>query len=237
VSWQDGRTYAISTGDLVCHLAMQEVHTMVAGPDGLEVLAFGEGSRTNISRLPRAGAWWLGPRWLPDGPQSPVEREAAAGPLELPEAPEPERPPTIAATEEVVPEVEQRPGYEREERDLGAAAGSVHSGLRHAVLRPGALSRPPHWHTASEELFLVLDGGGEALLGDDVLPLRAGHLLCRPPGTGVAHALRAGLEGMTYLAYGTRVPGDLVHYPRSNKLGLGGGICVRAELVDLWDGE
>jgi uncharacterized cupin superfamily protein len=237
VSWQDGRTYAIASGDMVCHRADEEAHTMVAGPDGLRVLAFGEGSRTSITHLPRAGAWWLGPRWLPEGPESPLQREAAAGPLELPERLEAERPTTIVATQDADAVVYDRPGYEGAERDLGRAAGSVHSGLRHAVLRPGALSCPPHWHTAEEELFVVLDGSGEVLLADDVLDVRAGHVLCRPPGTGVHHALRGGPEGMTYLAYGTRVPGDLVHYPRSGKIHLGGGICVRAEPVDLWDGE
>ncbi len=210
---------------------------MVAGPDGLGVLAFGAGARAGIAHLPRAGTWRLGTRWLPEGPDSPLHREAAAGPLELPAAPETERPPSIVATEDQLPAVYDRPGYEGEERDLGRAAGSVHSGLRHVVLRPGALSCPPHWHTAEEELFVVLEGSGEALLGDDVLDLRAGHVLCRPPGTGIAHALRAGLEGLTYLAYGTRVPGDLVHYPRSGKIDLGGGIYVRAEPVDPWDGE
>jgi uncharacterized cupin superfamily protein len=237
VSWQDGRTYAIATGDLVCHRADEETHTMVAGPDGLAVLAFGAGSRTGVSHLPRAGTWRLGSRWLPGGPGSPLDREAAAGPLELPDRPEAQRPPTIVATEDVAPTVYDRPGYEGDERDLGRAAGSVNSGLRHVVLRHGALSCPPHWHTAEEELFVVLDGSGEALLGSDVLDVRAGHVLARPPGTGEAHALRGGLEGMTYLAYGTRAPGDLVHYPRSGKLNLGGGVCVRAEVVDFWDGE
>jgi uncharacterized cupin superfamily protein len=53
----------------------------------------------------------------------------------------------------------------------------------------------------------------------------------------VAHALRAGPEGMTYLAYGTRVPADIVHYPRSAKIKLGRGLFVRAQTVDYWDGE
>jgi len=237
VSWQDGRTFAIGTGDLVCHRADEETHTMVAGPDGLRVLAFGAGTRTGVSWLPRAGTWRLGSRRLPDGPGSPLEREAAAGPLELPPAPGAARPPTIVATGDVVSTAYDRPGYEGAERDLARAAGSVHSGLRHVVLRPGALSCPPHWHTAEEELFLVLDWSGEVLLGDDVLDVRAGHVLCRPPRTGVSHALRAGVEGMTFLAYGTRVPGDIAHYPRSGKLGLGGGVFVRAQAVDFWDGE
>ena len=59
---------------------------------------------------------------------------------------------------------------------------------------------------------------------------------------GLRRQLAAGMEsagpdGMTYLAYGTRVPGDLVFYPRSGKISLGGGVTVRAEVVDFWDGE
>ena len=38
----------------------------------------------------------------------------------------------------------------------------------------------------------------------DEHPLRAGDVVSRPAGTGIAHALRAGAEGLTYLAYGTR---------------------------------
>jgi hypothetical protein len=34
--------------------------------------------------------------------------------------------------------------------------------------------------------------------------LRAGSVVARPPGTGVAHAFRAGEPGMTLLMYGTR---------------------------------
>jgi len=49
--------------------------------------------------------------------------------------------------------------------------------------------------------------------------------------------LRAGDEGLTYLAYGTRVPGEIVYYPRSRKAWLG-RVLVRMDLVeDYWDGE
>jgi len=78
--------------------------TLVAGDRGLDVLAFGEGSDTGITWLPRAGAWWLGPRWLPDDGPNPFVREARAGPLELP-APEAERPPAIVALAAVETEV------------------------------------------------------------------------------------------------------------------------------------
>jgi uncharacterized cupin superfamily protein len=130
-----------------------------------------------------------------------------------------------------------------EERDLGRALGSTLCGVRHEVMPPGAWSCPPHWHGQEHELFHVLEGDGELLLfGDDgtqreAVPIRAGHLVSRPAATGVAHALRAGGRGLTYLAFGTREPGEVVFYPRSRKAYLG-PLLVRVEPVaDYWDGE
>jgi len=58
----------------------------------------------------------------------------------------------------------------------------------------------------------------------------------RPPGTGVCHAFLAGDAGLTYLVYGTRVPGDICFYPRSQKLNID-GVRFRIEQLDYWDGE
>jgi uncharacterized cupin superfamily protein len=235
LSWQDGSTYRVAAGDMLVHLAGGAAHTIMAGPDGLDVLAFGSGSDTGMTWLPRAKAWWMGPHWLPDDAPDPFEREAGAGPLELPE-PEPERPPISTSVADAPSVHTDRPGYRETFRDLGRAAGSVLSGIKHCELEPGQLSCPPHAHQAEEECFVVLAGDGEALLGDDVHPIVAGSVLVRPPGTGVAHALRAGPSGMTYLAYGTRRPDEVVYYPRSKKL-LVGGVMLRVEPVDYWDGE
>lgn len=235
LSWQDGRSFAIGAGDCLVHRCGAEAHTLIAGPEGLSVLAFAEGSRTHLTWLPHAGTMWAGPRWVPvDGPH-PFKAEVAAGPLEVP-APEAERPPSIVRLDDVEHHVRERGAYAVDERDLGSAAGSERSGLRHAVLPAGRLSCPPHWHTGAEEAFVVLAGDGHALLDDAELPLRAGSVLVRPPGTRVAHALRAGDAGMTYLAYGTRVPTDLVFYPRSSKVNVL-GVLFRVEPVDYWDGE
>ena len=49
---------------------------------------------------------------------------------------------------------------------------------------------------------------------------------------------RAGPEGLTYLAYGTRDPGDICYYPRSNKIAFRGvHLIARLEKLDYWDGE
>jgi uncharacterized cupin superfamily protein len=234
--WQGGRTYEVRAGDCLAHRIQEDAHTLIAGPEGLTVVAYGEGSLTNITYLPRPRAHWIGTRWLPaDGP-NPFKLEAALGPLELPDAPEAQRPPNVVNLDEVAVETEVRPGYDITERDLARAAGSVRSGLRHDVLAPGTRSCPPHWHTGEEELFLVLDGDGFAELGEERYAIRAGSVLVRPPNTRVAHSLVAGDGGLTYLAYGTRDPNDICFYPRSQKANVG-NVTFRLDVVDYWEGE
>jgi mannose-6-phosphate isomerase-like protein (cupin superfamily) len=41
LSWQDEQVYEIGEGDCIVHLPAAEVKTLRAGPDGLDVLAFG----------------------------------------------------------------------------------------------------------------------------------------------------------------------------------------------------
>jgi uncharacterized cupin superfamily protein len=89
----------------------------------------------------------------------------------------------------------------------------------------------------------VLAGDGHLLLweGDGVVehPVEEGTVACRPPGTGVAHAFRAGAGGLTLLLYGTRDPRDVCFYPRSGKVFFRGlGLVTRlGELLDYWEGE
>lgn len=235
VSFEDGRAHTVGEGDTVVYLAGGPAHTIVAGPAGIEVLFFGSGSPTSLTWLPRAQVMWAGAHWVPVDAPHPFAAEVAAGALEVP-APEAERPATSVALADVREQRVTQPGFSGVDRDLGTAAGSLRSGLHRPTLDPGTLSAPPHWHTMEEEVFVVLDGEGTALLGDHVEPLGPGSVVVRPPGGSVAHALRAGAAGLTYLAYGTRVPGDIVFYPRSNKL-LVGGLTFRAEPVGYWDGE
>jgi uncharacterized cupin superfamily protein len=69
-------------------------------------------------------------------------------------------------------------------------------------------------------------------------PVRAGSVVSRPAGTGVAHVFRAGPEGLTMLAYGRPDTRDIVYYPRSNKILFKGvGVMGRIERLDYWDGE
>ena len=238
LSWQDGRAYPVHAGDCILHLPGADPHTILGAGDGLDVLAFSNGSDTGLTWLPRARAWWNGPHWLPhDGP-NPFEAEEAAGPLEVP-APESERPPTIAALDAVPAEDFSGDGdVVVVRRDLGDALGSRRTGVGHLTVAAGALSSPPHCHAAEEEIFFVLDGEGALLLGDEEHAVRAGSVVARPPGTGVPHAFRAGDAPLTLLAFGTREPNDIVFFPRSGKVGLRG---IKARFfvtqVEYWDGE
>ena len=65
-----------------------------------------------------------------------------------------------------------------------------------------------------------------------------GTVVARPAGTGIAHTFRAGGEGLSLLAYGTRDPRDVTYYPRSGKVNVRGlGLIGRLNVLDYWDGE
>ena len=131
----------------------------------------------------------------------------------------------------------------RRVRYLGKAAGSQRTGLRFAEILPGKLNAPPHCHSAEEEIFVVLDGAGTLLLWEEdgvaEHEVRAGSVVPRPPGSGVAHSFRAGEEGMTLLLYGTRDSNDICYHPRSGKVFFTGlGVIARlGDQLDYWDGE
>ena len=242
LSWQfDGETtaaYEIGAGDCIVYLATEVVHTLRAGPDGLDVLAFGQRAYPGGTWLPRAGVVRMPPAWVdaPVGTPHPWEREAAAGELEFP--PPSPRPSNIVHLSQVDEDRDAHPGFESVSRELGRCAGSLRTGLNLVEVSAGDRGTPFHCHSAEEELFVVLAGAGTLLLGDERIPVRPGHVVARPPGTRVAHAFEAGDEGLTYLAYGTREPNDIAYYPNSNKVYLRGvGVMTRVERLDYWDGE
>jgi uncharacterized cupin superfamily protein len=236
--------YEVRAGDCIVHLALRNAHTLQAGADGLDVLAFGQRTfAEGVTWLPRAGVAWLGETWAPVGSEEdhPWTREAAAGPPEVGDvSPRPSNIVNVADLEAVERDAET---IGRRVRYPGRDAGSDRTGLRHAEVFPGKLNAPPHCHSLEEEIFVVLEGGGHVLLweegGVEEHPVRAGSVVVRPASTGVAHAFRAGDDGMTLLMYGTREPGEVCYYPRSGKVYfIGLGLVTRVgEQVDYWDGE
>lgn len=246
----DGETteaFAVGPGDCLVHLASEYAHTLLGGPEGIDVLAFGERHYPMGSAfLPRAGVSWGLGAWARTGdPEDhPWKREAEAGPPEVPELSA--RPSRIVNVDVVEPMISAKTSVRASWRDLGEAAGSLRTGLRLAAIEPGGLMAPPHCHSAEEEIFVVLDGAGELELWPSVrhggeretYPLTTGSTIARPAGTHRAHSLRAGSEGMTVLAYGTREPNDISYYPRSGKVNLRGiGVIGRLDQLDYWEGE
>jgi uncharacterized cupin superfamily protein len=237
LSWQDGACYEIGAEDCLVHHAGNEAHTVRAGSQGIDLLAFGTRTAIATAHWPRTGISLLGASWVRVGEGENWDaREAAAGEPEI--AAPSERPERIVKLADVQAEPWGQGRVEIARRDLGRAAGSIATGLRHVRVEPGKWGAVPHCHSAEEELFVVLAGDGTLLLGDDEQPIQAGHVISRPAGTGVAHAMRAGEHGLVYLAYGTREPNDISYYPRSNNIYIRGiGLTGRIEQLDYWDGE
>ena len=224
LSWQDGEAYEVGEGDVLVHLPEEQAHTLRAGPDGLDVLAYGQRKPHGNTVLPRAGVAWMWPGWVDVGGPHPWEREAAVGEPEVGEiSPRPER----------IANVTEGLRYELEtgavDLNLGDVVGSRETGLSHMTIPPGAEAYPPHCHAAEEELFVVLGGSGTVTLGDGSADVRPGSVVSRPAGTRVAHSFQAGDTGLAYLAYGTRVPNDVVYYPRTDEIRFRGvGVTMPA---------
>jgi uncharacterized cupin superfamily protein len=237
-SWQENGVYEIGEGDVVLHPHGGPAHTVVAGEDGIDVLAFGDNVRHEAVRFPRIGAARVGGMVLDIHEVHQFQLEAErAGPVELPERPDP-RPATIVNVADVEQVAFRRDRVDARARFLSRALGARRTALNMTALAPGSESAQPHCHSAIEELFVVLEGDGVLLLGsgEDEHPVRAGSLVSRPAGTGVAHSFRAGAGGMTMLMYSDLDPRDMSFYPRSGKLMIRGlGLTIRPERVGYWD--
>jgi uncharacterized cupin superfamily protein len=222
LSRQDGATYAAGAGDVLLHPGGGPAHALLAGGDGMTAVVFGPSRRTPAP-------------------------SAAVTAAPAPSA----RPDRIVAVAGLPGDERDRGEFGATIRNVGVAVGSRRTGMRHATIAPGRMNAPPHCHSAEEEMFVVLEGDGVLLLYDldgavtEEHPVRAGHVVARPAGTGVAHAFRAGDGGMTVLSYGERRGEDVGFYPRSQKLavrgfggsGVLGGVVFRVQRADYWDGE
>jgi uncharacterized cupin superfamily protein len=240
--WQDGATCEVAAGDCIAHRPLTEAHTLVGGSNGLDVLVFGLRDVAEAGYLSRSQRVWVGRRWpVRVESDSPWGLESDLG---LPELPAPtERPANVVGLDDAPSEFGGRV------RPLGRAAGAVRAGLNHVSLDPGVDGAPAHCHSLEEEVFVILGGDGTLFLTPsprravrgveaEEHALRPGHVIARPPGTGICHSLVAGEAGLTYLAYGTREPNDMTYYPETREVFLRGlGVLARLEDVSYTDGE
>jgi uncharacterized cupin superfamily protein len=238
--WQDEAICEVRAGDTIVELADSAEHTFRAGPDGLDVLAFGTRQRPEYGWLPRSKAMRFGYVWTEGRVDDPWDVEAEVGELDFAEPGE--RQPNVVALEDIEMD-------EEGDKELAEAAGSQQSGLNWVRRDAGRRGSVPHCHSLDSEAFVVLEGSGVVELWPtprlaaggmtrESHALRAGSVVARPGGTRIAHSIVAGPDGITYLAYGTREPNDICYYPRSNKISFrGAGLVARLEHVDYWDGE
>jgi uncharacterized cupin superfamily protein len=241
--WQDGSTCEVVAGDTIVYPPDSASHTLIGSKGGLDVLVYGLRVPPEHGVLTRTQVAWLGSAGvvrLTD--EHPWRAEAALGLVDGTPGP---RPPNVVAPGDVEGD------YGGMSKRLGRAGGAVRSGLNRVALPPNEEGAPPHCHSAEEEAFVVLDGNGVLELWGppepgkppasepaESFPVRRGHVIARPPGTRRSHCLRAGEQGLTYLAYGTREPNDVCYYPRSNKIFWRGvGLIARLEPLDYFDGE
>ncbi|HEU5065182.1 MAG TPA: cupin domain-containing protein [Gaiellaceae bacterium] len=234
LSWQDEQVYELRPGDCIVHLADREEHTLRGGPEGLDVIICGTRHPTELGWLPRSRAIRLGWPWVEGRTDDPWDVEAQAEPLEFGE-PAP-RPKNIVNVDEADVLSLEKDDSALDIRYIAREAGADRTGMRHYTIPPGKLDGEPHCHAAEVEFFLVLEGAGSVLLGDDEIPLQPGSFVGRPPGTGVAHAFRGPL---TLLTYGTNEPNEICYYPRSKLLKFWGvDAQIAAEpLTRYWPSE
>jgi uncharacterized cupin superfamily protein len=240
--WQRGTTSTVTAGDTMVFRPGGLEHTLIGNNGGVEVLVFGTRQIPESGLLPRTRVAWLAGSAVTVDEAHPWKAEAALG---IPAGVPGDRPDNVAGLSDLEGD------YGGIVKHPARACGAKRSGLNWLGLPPDAEGAPPHCHSAEEEVFVVLAGSGSLELWgsprpgeplpdgpDEVIPVRRGHVVARPPGTRMSHSFRSGPDGMIYLAYGTREADDICYYPRSNKIFFRGlGVIARLELLEYSDGE
>lgn len=126
------------------------------------------------------------------------------------------RPAAFAATGPAAARFDARMG------SVSARLGAQKLGYNITEVPPGMRAFPFHNHRVNEEMFFVIEGTGEARVGTQTHPLRAGDILaCPPGGPETAHQIiNTGAVPLKYLAVSTRLSPEIAEYPDSGKFGV-----------------
>lgn len=162
--------------------------------------------------------------------------------------------PRIVNLHELKPTLGRSHGTKYESRHVvvGFELGAKKLGYNLAEVPPGKTAFPYHFHHVNEEMFLVLEGEGTLRWPGGNSPLKAGDLICCPPGPDGAHQiLNTGDGRLLYLALSTLQDPEVAEYPDSGKYGVISGRptggrpqdaalalwAFKGGAVDYWDGE
>ncbi len=131
-------------------------------------------------------------------------------------------------------------GFAGDAFEIGDAIGAERLGYRLTRIPPGNASCPTHWHTAEEELFVVLRGRATLVTPAGNTPLRTGDFIAFPTQPHGAHkVVNDADEPCEILMIANVDRGDVCLYPDSKKLLVETtGLIVRDNpALDYWDGE
>jgi uncharacterized cupin superfamily protein len=136
---------------------------------------------------------------------------------------------------------------------ISTRIGAQQLGYNITAVPPGKRAFPAHNHLVNEEMFFILAGSGELLVGANVYPLRSGDFVaCPAGGIETAHQIvNTGSEELRYLAVSTARMPEVCQYPNSGKFGVyaplpadGDGKSTvfrylgrEGQGLDYWDGE
>ena len=145
---------------------------------------------------------------------------------------------------------------QRYEARLGAIStklGAQKLGYNLTIVPPGKRAFPRHSHRVNEEMFFILEGEGELIVGAERYAVKRGDVIaCPPGGPETAHQLRntSMSAELKYLAISTKLSPEVVDYPDSNKTGFYGEFPVpdgkpqvtrvlarTGASLDYWEGE
>jgi uncharacterized cupin superfamily protein len=141
-----------------------------------------------------------------------------------------------------------REGFSNKDCWLGDQAGSERLGASLYEIEPGQATFPYHWHTANEELLLVLDGTVTVRLPGETREAGAGEVVAFPRGERGAHQLlNRGTERARFIVMSEMNWPDPCVYPDSGKVSTGlvrpgegeprRRVFFEATAVDYWAGE
>lgn len=136
---------------------------------------------------------------------------------------------------------------------IASQLGAQKLGYSLIVVPPGKRAFPFHSHRVNEEMFFVIEGAGEVRIGSETWPIRAGDVVCCPPGgPETAHQIvNTGDATLRYLAVSSKETPEICEYPDSGKFAVMhvGGMDADGrpqgfrhvgrpdDACDYWDGE
>lgn len=141
-------------------------------------------------------------------------------------------------------EERERPRFRCRSTMLGPLTGAERLGASIYEIDPGESSAPYHWHSANEELLIVLRGHPSLRTADGWRELAEGEVVAFPRGEAGVHQLaNRGDETARFVIFSEMHDPEVVVYPDSDKVGARSwahGIrrfFRTGDAVEYWEGE